>query len=99
METIWMALRIREAGGVTGVTGMSGHEGLFVKIDLRGSDAGFGEENAFLARGVAGGVKGDFGTRADEAHIAAEDVEKLGKLVDFGFAEEAAERSDARIAS
>jgi len=75
------------------------HQRFLVKIDLRGGDSGPREENALLASGVLTGVDRDFGAWADEAHIAAEDVEELRELVDFGLAKPKTERRDARIAS
>ena len=41
---------------------------------------------------------GAFRSRADEGHLAGEDVEKLREFVDRGFPDEAADAGDARVA-
>ncbi len=40
---------------------------------------------------------GQLGARSDEAHLAREDVEELGELIQAGFAQEAAEFGDAGV--
>jgi hypothetical protein len=46
-------------------------------------------------------VEGDelleLGARADDAHLAAQDVPELGQLVEPGLAEEVADRGDPRV--
>jgi hypothetical protein len=74
-----------------------GHQFLFVEDDGRTGDARACGEDVLLRPGEARSVMRDFRARADEAHVAGEDVEKLRELVDFGFAEPAAEGSDAGI--
>lgn len=60
-------------------------------------DAGLDFEAAFLS-GVPFGDLGHVeGARADEGHLAKEDVEELGEFVEGGFAEEAADFGQARI--
>src|SRR6185312_2436868 len=70
-------------------------------VDLRpAGDAGLHEMAEVVARDVALVVLHEavpFGARADEAHVAGEDVPHLGKLVDAAGTEEAADRGDARI--
>ena len=42
-------------------------------------------------------VAADLGTRADQAHVTAQDVVELRQLVELGMAQEAAETGDTRI--
>ena len=74
-----------------------GHKGFFVKIDLWGCDAGSCRKDLELAGVVPGRIERDFGARADEAHVATEHIEELSELVNFSFAEPAADGRDARI--
>src|SRR5262249_16001867 len=54
-------------------------------------------QNRALLASVVLDVAGDFGTRADEAHFAAEYIPKLREFVEFGATKEPAERCDTRI--
>lgn len=85
---------VLDAGGEVGVAAETVH--------LRpAGHAGFDEVARKVVRDFAGelvDVVGAFGSRADEAHVAAKDVPELGKLVDVPAAEEAADAEEARIA-
>jgi hypothetical protein len=80
-----------------------------VVLDPIGRDGG--EQIFFLGKGEGGGTGdagaagqqsdllfGDAGTRSDEAHVAAEDIEELGKLVEFPPAQQAADAGEALVA-
>lgn len=58
-----------------------------------------GQDHAVLAEVVAVALDlgCDDGARADEAHVAADDVPKLRQFVEAGLAEEGAELRDARV--
>lgn len=76
-----------DSGEVIAVlVGLAGHQFFFVEDDGGASDAWPGGKDLFIRRGVLGGVARDFRPRADEAHMASENVEELRQFVDFGFA-------------
>lgn len=62
--------------------------------------AGFDEVAREVVRNLAGeavGVVGAFGARADEAHVAAQDVPELGKFVEVPAAHPGADAQEAGV--
>ncbi len=86
---------VLDAGGEVGVAAEA--------VDLRpAGHAGFDEVAREVVRDLAGelvDVIGALGARADEAHVAAEDVPELGKLVDVPATKEGADAEKARVAA
>src|SRR5436309_11737492 len=73
-----------------------------LRFVVEGERRGVGE--AGLKGGVSvaegtdpGEVRGDLGTRADEGHVAAEDVHELRELVELPAPEPGADRRDACV--
>ena len=60
-------------------------------------DAWGDEEAAAVFRGVEGDLAWEWRSGADEGHVSFGDIDQLGEFVDGGFADEAADGSDAGV--
>ena len=71
----------------------------FVAVAHRGGigHPGAELEHRALLRRVELHVATDFGAWSDEAHLAAQDVDELGELVELRRAEESADGGDSRV--
>ena len=68
-------------------------------VDLRpAGDAGLEREAAALAVGVLRDLDRDRRARADDRHLALEDVDEVGQLVDRGAAQQRADAGDPAVA-
>jgi len=84
--------------GFDGVGGLG--EYFFFISELDGGvvgDAGLDGVDDFPLFGIDFGPLFDLGAGADDGHVAFEDVEKLGELIHFGFAQETAKGGDAGV--